>query len=40
MTWDGKNQSGQRVANGVYFGIMEGNSEQKVFKITYLKKSN
>ena len=40
MTWDGNNQSGQRVANGVYFGIMEGNSEQKVFKITYLKKSN
>ena len=40
MTWDGKNQSGQRVANGVYFGIMEGKSEQKVFKITYLKKSN
>ena len=40
MTWDGKNQSGQRVANGVYFGIMKGNSEQKVFKITYLKKSN
>ena len=40
MTWDGKNQSGQRVANGVYFGIMEGKSEQKVFKITYLKISN
>jgi len=40
VTWDGKNQSGQRVANGVYFGIMEGKSEQKVFKITYLKKSN
>ena len=40
MTWDGKNQSGQRVANGVYFGIMEGKSEQKVFKIKYLKKSN
>ena len=40
MTWDGKNQSGQRVANGVYFGIMEGDSEQKVFKITYLKKLN
>ena len=40
ITWDGKNQSGQRVANGVYFGIMEGKSEQKVFKITYLKKSN
>ena len=39
-TWDGKNQSGQRVANGVYFGIMEGKSEQKVFKITFLKKSN
>ena len=39
-TWDGKNQSGQRVANGVYFGIMEGKSEQKVFKITCLKKSN
>jgi len=39
-TWDGKNQSGQRVANGVYFGIMEGKSEHKVFKITYLKKSN
>ena len=40
ITWDGKNKSGQRVANGVYFGIMEGKSEQKVFKITYLKKSN
>jgi hypothetical protein len=40
MTWDGENQSGQRVANGVYFGIMEGKSEQKVFKITYLKKLN
>ena len=40
ITWDGNNQSGQRVANGVYFGIMEGDSEQKVFKITYLKKSN
>ena len=40
IKWDGKNKSGQRVANGVYFGIMEGNSEKKVFKITYLKKSN
>ena len=40
ITWNGNNQSGQRVANGVYFGIMEGASEQKVFKITYLKKSN
>ena len=40
ITWDGNNQSGQRVANGVYFGIMEGKSDQKVFKITYLKKSN
>ena len=40
ITWDGNNQSGQRVANGVYFGIMEGKSEHKVFKITYLKKSN
>ena len=40
VTWDGKNQSGQGVANGVYFGFMKGKSEQKVFKITYLKKSN
>jgi len=40
ITWNGNNQSGQRVANGVYFGIMEGKSDQKVFKITYLKKSN
>ena len=40
ITWDGKNKSGQQVANGVYFGIMEGKSEQKVFKITFLKKSN
>ena len=40
ITWDGNNQAGQQVANGVYFGIMEGKSDQKVFKITYLKKSN
>jgi len=40
IKWDGNNQDGQQVANGVYFGIMEGKSDQKVFKITYLKKSN
>jgi hypothetical protein len=40
ITWDGKNQSGQEVSNGIYFGIMKGKSEHKVFKITYLKKSN
>ncbi len=40
LKWPGLNKSGQRVANGIYFGIMEGNTKTKVQKITYLKKSD
>ena len=40
LEWNGKNKNGQRIGNGTYLCIMEGDSNQRVHKITYLKKSN
>ena len=38
LSWTGKNKLGHPVANGIYFGIMKGNSKTSIYKITYLKK--
>lgn len=40
LIWNGKNKTGKRVSNGVYFGWMKGKSNQKVQKFTLLKKSD
>jgi hypothetical protein len=40
LIWNGKNKTGKRVSNGVYFGWMDGKSNHKVQKFTLLKKSD
>jgi hypothetical protein len=40
VIWNGKNIPGQKVANGIYFIVIEGDKEKKIKKVTYLKKSD
>jgi len=35
--WNGKNIPGQKVANGIYLIVIEGDKEKKIKKVTYLK---
>ena len=39
LVWNGLNKEGRRVANGIYFIKSEGRSDQKIYTITLLKKS-
>jgi len=39
LIWNGLNKEGRRVANGTYLIKLEGRSDQKIHKITLLKKS-
>ncbi len=40
IVWHGTNHFGKQVANGIYLGIMKGESKTTLQKFTYLKKSD
>ena len=37
LAWDGKNDSGKKVASGVYIGVLKVGSAKKFFKMAVIK---